>query len=67
MIVDTTIKTQLKTQRLQALQAQYFDLQMTAVALEANGRTQQAEETRKRMEETDISYQAVLAIPIDAE
>jgi hypothetical protein len=65
MTVDVTIKTQLREQRLKALQAQYFDLEMTAVALEANGRTVQAEEIRRKMTETDISYQAVLAIVIE--
>lgn len=65
MTVDIAIKTQLKDQRLKSLQAQYFELEMTAVALEANNRTAQAEETRKRMAETELSYQAVLAIVIE--
>lgn len=63
MTIDITLKTQLKEQRLKALQAQYFEFEMTAIALDANGRS--SEEVRKRMAETEISYQAVLDIVIE--
>ncbi|RAV05422.1 hypothetical protein [Paenibacillus sp. YN15] len=57
--IDATLKTQLKEQRLRNLSAQWYEQEMTRVACEANGRTQQAAEATKLQQEIEVSYQAI--------
>lgn len=64
MEVDQSLQEQLKSQRLRALSAQWYDLYMTKIALEANGRTEQARDTQIKMSETETSYDAVNALPL---
>ena len=44
IVIDETMKAQLKEQRLRNLAAQWYEQELNRVAYEANGRTQQAAE-----------------------
>lgn len=57
--VSPEIQQSLKQQRLKQLEAYYFELYMNKVAYEANEKKDQAAETQKLMEETEISYKAI--------
>lgn len=64
MEIETDLKTQLKTQRLQNLKARYFELELDRVALEANGDTEGTNETAKRMDSVQKAFDAVNAIVV---
>ncbi|XEC97054.1 hypothetical protein AB6A23_11215 [Paenibacillus tarimensis] len=65
--IDPALRKQLKEQRLRALQAQYFEFYMQKVALEANGKTVEAQRVIEKMEQTNLSYIAVGEIPTGEE
>lgn len=58
--VSPELKQQLKEQRLRQLEAYYFELEMNKTAYEANGKLDQAQEIQKLMDETNVSYEAIL-------
>lgn len=62
MEIDQSLKDQVKTQRLRNLQAQYFEFEMNKVAYEANGKVEEAAQMARLMAETEISYNAILAL-----
>lgn len=60
--VDKQIKDDMKTQRLLQLKRQYFDFDMNKVAYLAQGKTENANEMQKLMDEVETSYNAILAM-----
>lgn len=56
------IKAQVKQQRLTNLAMQYYEQQMTLAAYAANGKTQQAGEVHRIMDELEVSYAAIAAM-----
>lgn len=62
MDIETQIKTELKTQRLNQLKRRYFELELDRVGLEANGDINGVEAIVKRMDTVQRAYDAVNAI-----
>lgn len=59
IVIDETMKAQLKEQRLRNLAAQWYEQELNRVAYEANGRTQQAAEAIRVQAEIEVSYRAI--------
>ena len=62
MDIETSIKTELKNQRLNQLKRRYFELELDRIGLEANGDTNGVEAIVKRMDTVQRAYDAVNAI-----
>lgn len=61
-MLDSSLKAQMKEQRLRGLAAQWYEQELNRVAYEANGRTQQAAEAVKLQQEIETSYAAIEAL-----
>lgn len=62
IVVSDELKAKLKEQRLNQLSSYYYELQMNKAAYEANGKTEQAAEVQRLMDETQTSYDAISAM-----
>ena len=62
--IDESLKQQQKEQRLGNLKAQWFEYYMNKIQFEANGMSANAQAAQKKMDELQISYDAVLNIEV---